>query len=330
MTSRFQYSVLVRFIRVCLLGALSGGAFVHSLPAQESAAWLLKTNAAVTSRGIFLADVVIPPTGVVMPHVRIAEAPAFGSSITWQPAQLTPLIAQAAQLDAGTNWLGAPRIVISRSTRTLTASDVQELLTEKLTADYLTQGGELELRLGRAWHDVQIPDEPFSVKLSQLPAQGVMQSFSVRFELANEREKFGSWQIPLRASLWKEVWISQRSLKRGDVLQAGDLGRERRDALVSRNHIEADTLEVVADQWEIVENLNSGLPLNRWSVRRKPVVYRGQLADALVHSGSLTISLKVQVLEDAIPGQPVRVRNPNTKRELQGKVNHDQTISIQL
>ena len=330
MITRLQFSVLIRFIRAFLPGALLGGAFMHGLPAQESSAWLLKTNAAVTSRGIFLADVVIPPPGIVVPHVRIADAPAFGGSLTWQPAQLTPLIAQATQLDAGTNWLGAPRIVISRSTRTLTASDVQELLTEKLTADYLTQGGELELRLGRAWHDVQIPDEPFSVKLSQLPAQGVMQSFSVRFELANEREKFGSWQIPLRASLWKEVWISQRSLKRGDVLQASDLGRERRDALVSRNHIEADTLDVVADQWEIVENLNSGLPLNRWSVRRKPVVYRGQLADALVHSGSLTISLKVQVLEDAIPGQPVRVRNPNTKRELQGKVNHDQTISIQL
>lgn len=330
MITRLQFSVLIRFIRAFLLGALPGGAFMHGLPAQDSSAWLLKTNAAVTSRGIFLADVVIPPPGIVVPHVRIADAPAFGGSLTWQPAQLTPLIAQATQLDAGTNWLGAPRIVISRRTRPLTASDVQELLTEKLTADYLTQGGELELRLGRAWNDVQIPDEPFSVKLSQLPAQGVMQSFSVRFELANDREKFGSWQIPLRASLWKEVWISQRSLKRGEVLQASDLGRERRDALVSRNHIEADTLDVAANQWEIVESLNSGLPLNRWSVRRKPVVYRGQLADALVHSGSLTISLKVQVLEDAIPGQPVRVRNPNTKRELQGKVNHDQTISIQL
>jgi flagellar basal body P-ring formation protein FlgA len=330
MNRSVQFVFLIRFMRAFLLGALPGGAFVHGLPAQDSSAWLLKTNAVVTSRGIYLADVAIPPAGITVPHVRIADAPAFGSSLTWQPAQVNLLVTEAMQVNPGTNWLGSPRVLISRNARTLTESGVQELLTEKLTADYLSQGGELELRLVRKWTEVPIPDEPLVVKLSQLPAQGVMQSFSVRLELANDREKLGSWQIPVRASLWKDVWVAQRNLKRGEVLQPGDLGRERRDVLVSRNHIEADTLDVAVSEWEVAENLNSGGPLNRWSVRRKPVVYRGQLADALVHNGSLTISLKVQVLEDAIPGQPVRVRNPNTKRELQGKVNHDQTISIQL
>jgi flagella basal body P-ring formation protein FlgA len=201
---------------------------------------------------------------------------------------------------------------------------------EKLTAEFLSQGGELELRLKRPWTDVAIPDEPFEVKIAQLPAQGVSQSFSLRFELAGAGETFGSWQVPVSASLWKEVWVVARAMKRGEVLQPAELGRERRDLLTSRNHLAVDALELAPNEWELAENLPSGAPLNRWSLRRKPVVYRGQFADALVHNGPLTISLKVQVLEDAIPGQSVRIRNPNTKRELQGKVNHDQTISIQL
>ena len=213
---------------------------------------------------------------------------------------------------------------------TLGEFEIQQLLTEKLTQDHLTQGGELELRLTRQWSDVVVPDEPFEVKLLQMPAQGVMQSFSIRFELGHETETFGAWLVAVHASLWKEVWVTTRRFKRGEVLIREDLGREKRDVLLARNHLEADAFAIEPNEWELAENLTSGAPLNRWSVRRKPVVYRGQMAEALVTSGALTISLRVQVLEDAIPGQSVRIRNPNTKRELQGKVDRDQTIRIEL
>ena len=159
------HSRLRRTLSALLVSALVGGGLCPAMSAQENSAWLLKTNAAVTSAGVFLADVVIPPTGVKAPHVRIADAPAFGSSVSFQPEQLNPLIAKATQLNPGTNWLGAPQIVISRRARPLTEFDVQQMLTEKLSADYLSQGGELELRLTRTWNEVPVPDEPFAVKI---------------------------------------------------------------------------------------------------------------------------------------------------------------------
>jgi flagella basal body P-ring formation protein FlgA len=320
----------LRTFRAFLLLALPGGVFLPGLPAQEGSAWLLKTNTVVTSAGVHLADVVVQPANVALPHVRIADAPAFGASLALTAAQLNPGIFQATTVDPGTNWTGAAQVLISRRARTLTGPDVEQLLTDKLTAEFLSQGGELELRLKRPWTDVPIPDEPFEVKVMQLPAQGISQVFSLRFELVGATETFGSWQVPVGASLWKDVWVVSRAMKRGELLQPAELGRERRDLLTSRNHLAVDALEPAPNEWELAETLASGAPLNRWSLRRKPVVYRGQLADALVHNGPLTISLKVQVLEDAIPGQSVRIRNPNTKRELPGKVNHDQTISIQL
>jgi len=329
MTAR-RLKLQLRAFRVFLLVTLPGGAFVHGLPAQDASVWLLKTNAAVTSSGVFLADVVVPPTGVVLPHVRVADAPAFGTAVILRPSDLGPRVLEATQIDPGTNWLGAAQVTVNRRPRALAAADVVELLTAKLTADHLPQGGELELRLTRAWNDVPVPDEPLDVKLVQLPPQGVMPTFSLRFELTNGRESFGPWQVSLHASLWKDVWIAGRALKRGDALNSGDLSLERRDVLAARNHVTSDAFTLAPEAWLLAENLNAGAPLNRWSLRRKPVVYRNQLADALVSHGSLTISLKVQVLEDAVPGQSVRIRNPNTKRELQGKVNDDQTISIQL
>jgi flagella basal body P-ring formation protein FlgA len=45
---------------------------------------------------------------------------------------------------------------------------------------------------------------------------------------------------------------------------------------------------------------------------------------------SLTISLKVEVLEEGATGQAIRVRNPATKKELRGKVQNEQSIIITI
>ncbi len=54
------------------------------------------------------------------------------------------------------------------------------------------------------------------------------------------------------------------------------------------------------------------------------------MVEGVYQDGSLSISLKVETLEDGLPGQTVRVRNPKTKRELYGKVQNEQTVLIAL
>ena len=303
---------------------------VSDLSVAENSVWQLKTNAIVTGSGVFLSDVVIAPEGTPLPHLRIADAPRFGTSARFEPSVLNPLIARATQLDPATNWAGAAQVVVNRRARTLGGGEVEQLLTDRLTAEFLPGGGELELRLARPWAEVSIPDEPFETKLLQMPSQGLGPSFTLRLELINGAEKLGSWQIAVRASVWKDVWVTARRLDRGEALLPADLERTRRDLLAARNLVEADSLAVKPDAWELAENLMAGATLNRWSLRPKPVFYRGQMADARVQQGTLSIALRVQVLEDAIPGKSVRVRNPQAKRELQGTVHHDHTILIQL
>ena len=59
-------------------------------------------------------------------------------------------------------------------------------------------------------------------------------------------------------------------------------------------------------------------------------VLRGRLVDGVFQQGALTIALKVEPLEDGLPGQTIRIRNPKTNHELYGKVKNDQTILITL
>ena len=44
----------------------------------------------------------------------------------------------------------------------------------------------------------------------------------------------------------------------------------------------------------------------------------------------MTISLKVESLEDGALGQMVRVRNPKTRRELYGKIQAEDLVFISL
>ncbi|MPN43714.1 hypothetical protein SDC9_191274 [bioreactor metagenome] len=65
-------------------------------------------------------------------------------------------------------------------------------------------------------------------------------------------------------------------------------------------------------------------------MRARPVVARGDMVDALASSGALNLRLKVEVLEAGAPGQLVRVRNPQSRRELYGKITNDRTIELPL
>ena len=72
------------------------------------------------------------------------------------------------------------------------------------------------------------------------------------------------------------------------------------------------------------------MPLTTRSFRVRPLIFRGQTLEALVTDGALQITTKVEALEDGLPGQFVRVRNPQSRREFRGKVQNENTILVQL
>ncbi len=141
-------------------------------------------------------------------------------------------------------------------------------------------------------------------------------------------EKLGEWQLPLQAHIWREVWVARAPLKRGDNLADAEIERERRDLINNREPL-ADFAER-DPAYELAEPLQNHSLLLARTVRLRPVIRRGQLADALVEDGALRVVMKVEALEDGAPGQVIRARNPQTRRDLRGKVLNEQTIALSL
>lgn len=302
-------------------------AFALTLPGQTASLSLLP-GAVVTGDGVFLEQLLSAETGSPLPHLRVTDSPAVGQSLLLTRDQVTALLQKSAPEFTATNWTGSAQIRVTRRTRLFGESELKELLTDVLQREHIRQRGELELAFSRAWTAATIPDEPFTLKLLDLPTSGVGANMILRFELRGVRETFGTWSAITQARVWRDVLVAGAPLKRGQPLTDSDVVRERRDLLMSREAL--DALPRVETSLELIENVPVGVPLTARAFRVRPLVLRGQTLEALVQDGALQISTKVEVLEDGLPGQFVRVRNPQSRREFRGKVQNENTILVQL
>ena len=301
--------------------------FAASLHSSDVVKSLQLTSfAQVDGEGVFLQQIV--QSAAPLPTVRLCDSPAFGKELELTREQVSGLIATAAPGLVTTNWDGSDAIRITRRSREFTEDQLLSLLATTLQRDYVKDRGELEINLTQPWSAPLLPDEPLTAKIRELPTAGVTPSFIIRFELCTAHETLGSWQASLQAHVWRDVWVANSALHRGEAVADADVVHQRHDILSVREPL----ADFVAgdDSLEISTYVAQNAPLLARDVRPKAVIHRGQVADARLEDGTLSITLKVVALEDGAPGQIIQLRNPASQRSLTGKVVDDQNISITL
>ena len=252
--------------------------------------------------------------------VRTLAAACFASA---------PAVCHAAN-DPAT--AGSPAVAVTnapnvpRSPRRLEEDELRGLLTATLGQRRDEDGAEWELSLTRPWTPVNVPDGVLTVEILEPSLNRITSTCILKFELRAAQKTIGTWQAPVQAHLWRQILVAHTFLHRGQLLREADFIRDRRDLLTLREPL-AD-LPAQAASYELAETVPAGSPLTARAIRLKPVLSRGQMADAIIRDGALIISLKVEVLEEGVPGQIVRMRNPQSRRELRGKVLDEQTIAI--
>lgn len=329
-TQQSRRGVSLSFLLCALCASLLGAHAASALAlgsTAESASWPLANEAKVDSRGIFLRNVVAQTHTGSLPEVRITDAPAFGRVAVYTRAQLNDLLAKAAP-EIIPMWSGPERVRVVRRTRILDESEMRQMLTTALQNDQVRERGELELRFVRPWAAVVVPDETLTLRVLDLPNTGISGNFIVRCELKSGEETVGSWQINVNAKVWREVWVARSAVLRGQSLQNADIGQERRDVLAFKEGM--TTLPADLNSYDVAENLSGGSILTARSIKQRPVIKRGKTLDALVQDGPLQILVKVEALEDGLPGQFVRVRNLKSRREFRGKVQNEETVAVNL
>lgn len=324
---RGRYPVCLAAAWLLVVLALSS-LTARSDDSSNTNAIVLLPQAFVDSQGAYLDQLVENGSENSALHIRVGAAPNFGQALVLTRAQiLAALKAQDPEL-AKTEFVGSERVRVTRRTRLLKEADLKELLLAVLQRDFVRDRGDLEINLTRPWNPVLVPDEALELKVVDAPVAGVSPSFILRFELLAGKESIGKWQTTAQGKIWKEIWVAAAPLKRGQLLSAADMTRERRDILSLRDLL----VDLPGEQspMELTENIPAGAPIWLRSARARPIVHRGDLIEALIQDDSMSVSLKVEVLEEGAFGQAIRVRNPETRRELRGKVQNEKTVLVVL
>ena len=295
--------------------------------AAPLAPFQLRAAAQADGAGVFLSQLLEAPSD--MQRLRLCDAPEFGKSLVLKRSEVTEW-ARAAGLDqALTNWSGPAVVRISRRSRVLAEKEALHLLTQTLQKQFVKERGELELRLSQPLAAINVPDEPFAIKISDLPTAGVNSAFIVRFDIETAQgEAVGSWQASLQAKVWRDIWVAASAMKRGDSVRGADITRQRRDVLLCWEPLAEFTPD--DSSLEFVGPVQAGMPVWARLIRQRAVVHRGQTLAAMVQDGALQIILKVEALEDGAAGQIIRIRNPLSQRDLRAKVIDEKNVLVSM
>ena len=266
---------------------------------------------------------------LVLSAVLVVPISARGDSpVSAPPSSVETRLLAKAVLPAPTNAVRTLKEPDRQSQPDkLDGNQLLMLLTSQLQP---TQGEDvLELRLTREWKPVSVPVGQIDLRILDKPVAGLSSHLLVRFELISDGRPLGAFSAFVQARLLRDVWIAPTTLGRGKNLAEVDLRKEKRDVINLRERTWSQDPAFQLLDFHLAESVPAGAIVFARHVRLRPVMKRGEQVQAVIEDGFMSVSAKVEVLQDGAPGDMVLARNLRTKKIIRGKVVDENKIQVQ-
>lgn len=308
------------------MAALSAG----SLSAPQAAVRLVLRPELTLSRDLIVYGDLISGLPAEIAATPAFRAPALGETGTIQVSRIVDA-ARAAGIIRAAGELqshGLAQVVVTRSARRLTASDIEDAvktgLQERFGID--ARGFALTIHGGapvvaiepELTGDVAVMDLGYDARTRRIQARVVVPG-SVAMRLK---------PVHVTGQLVEtvEVILPKRAIGRGETLSRADIVIERRP----RDGLAADLLVDAQAAIDKVARrpLSVGMPLRASDVQREEIVAKGELVTIVYETPGLLITLRGKANEAGAMGDVVSVVNAQSKRVLQGTVSGAGRVSV--
>jgi len=186
--------------------------------------------------------------------------------------------------------------------------------------------GELQLELIRPWSPPARLAETWSIELLEYPSVPAS-SMLVRCRVLADGANAGESTVVLRASLWRDVWVSRQPLVTGATFEPAELETRRTDLFRERDALPA----VVGDRtYSIARAVNAGRVLTWRDITRRPLVRKGNLVEVSAGDGQLLITMKALAMENGAQGDTVTVRNPESRKDFAAMVVDENRVQVRF
>ena len=200
---------------------------------------------------------------------------------------------------------------LTRSMRVLAERELVEAAINCLRAG----AGDVDVSLIRAQGDLTVPDGDGLGLVADPLDRGASGEVAVRVRAMRAEREIGRALITLKVVRYRQSVVAGRPIKRGEVIAAGDLRRER--MVVGRGDEPFSDLQFAVGT-EARVDLVAGAPIGVSQVVMRPAVRGGQ-ALVLVYSGSgIHLTAAGEAMADGSIGEVIQVRRDG--RVLKAKV----------
>lgn len=210
----------------------------------------------------------------------------------------------------------------------LVRSIIETWTQEQIDAESQNGDGNTRYEVAARWQGDILLDVPgqvdFEVKrMSSRPFRGPT---VVRVELYVDGQLDRSMAVTVDCRFYREVVVTTRSMRRGNLLESDVLMMEERD-ITRLKHGWFDSLDELLDL-QSARPIGVGQTVSHRHVQPVPVVHRGDDISMAVTTGTMSLLVTGVAMQDGGIGERIRVRNIESGKVVFGEILDAGTIRI--
>ena len=303
-------------IRLFLAAFIASGTFTTSASAQAPNQPRLKSEAIIHGDIVRIGDL-IENSGVVA-NVPIFRAPDLGYTGTVSVDAILNAIRDHALI--GIDTAGLSKVVVTRATRTVPATDIEDLIARTLSARFdLGDSKDITVNLG---HDMRsIYADPLAVgepRVTHIDYDTRSTRFDATIEIPAGPAKRSVFRIAGRASPTVEIVTIGRTVERGNIIKDADIVMERRP----RSEVSRDVITKRADVIGKAARgmMQGGRPLRAADLMKPDLVLRNEAVTLVYEAPGMVLTIRGKANDGGAEGDVISVINEQSKRVVQGMI----------
>jgi flagella basal body P-ring formation protein FlgA len=309
---------MMRLIFAALVawGAFAVPAEAQAVPQSSPERPTIKATAVIQGDVVRIGDL-IENSGVVA-DVPIFRAPDLGYTGAVSVDAVLNAVRDHALL--GVDTAGLKEVVVTRATRTVPATDIEDLIARTLSARFdVGDSKDIIVKLGHDMRTIYVdPSAVGEPRVTHIDYDPRSTRFDAMIEIPAGSSKRSVLRFAGRATATVEIATLGRTVERGTIIKDADIVLERRPrAEVSRDVItrRADIIGKAARG-----TVQGGRPLRTADLMKPDLVLRNEAVTLVYEAPGIMLTIRGKANDGGTEGDVISVLNEQSKRVVQGVI----------
>lgn len=211
----------------------------------------------------------------------------------------------------------------------LSTQYLQDAIKKDLIKDFNSKyTGKVNIEItGMPYKTLTIPDGKVKIDASVNTDQFNRNNI-VRVKVSVDNNEVKSFGVPVRLTLYDNVWVAKEYIAKGESLSGEKVIQEKREiGLIANNALRGN---VYPQGITVRKSFGAGEIIDTRFIKSIPAVAKNSPVSIVFQSPYVTVTISGEALDSGKVGDFIRVRNNKYKKDYKGKIIGSNTILVNI